>query len=72
MNKEGWFQCQTCGFLHRAEAIFELEELFIEMPCSCCKEDTSHLWVGEENSEIYQYYNINIDPRYYNYKKQND
>jgi hypothetical protein len=67
MGEEGWAQCQVCGELHEIK-IHNLsdEDLFIWEHCPRCRDETKHLWLGEQD-DIYIGYNLNIDPRYYKY-----
>lgn len=68
MGEEGWVQCQcqVCGELHKTK-IHNMSEddLFIKEYCPRCRDETKHLWCGEDETEIYFYYNLNVDPRYY-------
>lgn len=68
MSREGWFQCQSCGSLHPAEVLFNIEEdLYVQVRCEHCRKMTSHLWVGDDKSDLYLMYDVNVDPRYYKY-----
>lgn len=63
-----WVQCQNCGKLHKIKqkdiSIFD-DDLYIQLHCPQCRDDTKHLWCGEDETEVYIYYNANLDPRYY-------
>lgn len=63
---KGWiFQCQSCGALHKLKIEYDIEsDLYIKMECPRCRDETNHLWCGLED-DIYQLYNVNLDPRYY-------
>jgi hypothetical protein len=65
---EGWAQCQVCGRLNKVKMrdISE-DDLYIEEHCPRCRDGTRHLWCGENREDIYIYYNLNADPRFYNY-----
>ena len=64
--KEGWGQCQVCGHLHMVETKDIPEgDLYIEEYCPKCRDGTKHLYCGENREDVYIYYNLNIDPRYY-------
>lgn len=66
MKEEGWVQCQVCGALHKIQMKdVSDEDLFIDEYCPRCRDGTPHLWCGEDETEIYYYYNANLDPRYY-------
>lgn len=71
MSKEriAQYQCMHCGDLHWIENppdIYE-DKLYIQLRCNCCKHTTDHLWVGNDSSDLYLYYDVNVDPRYYEY-----
>ena len=64
----GYVQCQECGKIHLLKMRFDIEdELYIKLKCPKCKGITEHLWVGNDKEDIYLYYNLVADPRYYNY-----
>ena len=66
MKEEGYAQCQVCGALHKIKMKdISDEDLFIDEYCPWCRDGTKHLWCGEDETEIYYYYNANLDPRYY-------
>ena len=68
MEDKVWVQCQVCGKLHKQETFYNIEdEIYIKVLCPGCRDDTMHLVLSEDESEIYSLYNVNIDPRYYNY-----
>ena len=65
MKEKGWTQCQTCGCLHQAELEYASEDdLYIQAHCPKCRDETKHLWCGEQE-DIYMNYNLNLDPRFY-------
>ena len=68
MKKEVWVQCQTCGELYKSTIEYNIEEIYIKLSCPGCRDDTAHLILSEDDSEIYDLYNLNADPRYYIYK----
>lgn len=69
MIREVWVQCQNCGKLHKKTIQYNIEEdLYIKVHCSGCRDDITHLICSEDESEIYYLYNLNADPRYYDYK----
>lgn len=67
MGEVGWVQCQVCGALHKVKIQLSEDDLYIEEWCPKCRDETKHLWCGEDETEIYMYYNLNADPRYYKY-----
>ena len=74
MNNKHRYQCQVCGKLQWSEIPFYIEdELFTNLKCGHCKRETNHLYVGDDGLDLYEMYNINVDPKYYQYNtKQND
>ena len=66
MGDAVWAQCQVCGHLHKVKMrdISE-DDLYIEEHCPRCRDGTKHLWCGENKEDVYIYYNLNTDPRYY-------
>lgn len=75
MNNKHRYQCQVCGNLQWSEIPFYIEdELFTNLKCGHCKRETNHLYVGgDDGLDLYEMYNINVDPKYYQYNtKQND
>lgn len=66
MRKEQQYQCQICGSLQKSKEPFNIDnDLFIKMKCKHCGKETNHLWVGEDELDLYTMYNLNVDPRYY-------
>ena len=69
MSGEVWVQCQNCGKLCRVESknVSVLDDDLYTDPiwCSCCKNYTKHLDCGNDEVDIYFYYNVNLDPRIY-------
>lgn len=69
MRREVWVQCQNCGKLHKKQIQYNIEEdFYIKAYCPGCRDDTTHLICSEDEGDIYHLYNLNTDPRYYNYK----
>ena len=66
-KQKAHFQCMHCGHLHWIEdpPKIDEDELYIEMRCKKCKCITNHLWVGETPEDLYQYYDVTKDSRYY-------
>lgn len=65
-----YVQCQVCGIVHKVqskETSISDDDLYTEVFCPKCRDGTQHLWCGEDETEIYVYYNLNVDPRYYKY-----
>lgn len=75
MSKGQQYQCQVCGAIQLLKRPFDIEEdLFVPIKCKHCHTETSHLWVGNNKTDLYEMYNVNVDPRFYRYDKtiQND
>jgi hypothetical protein len=74
MGEKGYYQCRSCGFIHKEKIKFNINDLYIDMICPKCKKKIPHLWVGEKPEDIYLYFDNTLDPRYFNYNKtiQND
>lgn len=69
MGDQVYVQCQTCGHLHKVEskkASLADDDLYTKpLFCPRCRNDTKHLWCGENLADIYFYYNANLDSRMY-------
>ena len=65
MGEKGYFQCQLCGSIHKEKIRFNKEQTYIKLPCPRCRGETKHLWVGKDKTDIYMYYNANLDSRYF-------
>lgn len=60
------YQCQKCGSVIKAKEPFSIEnDLFVKMKCKHCGEETLHLWVGENELDYYELFNVNVEPKYY-------
>lgn len=71
MSRE-YVQCQVCGNMHRVDAQCDIEnDLYVKIQCPKCREVTTHLLCGDREEDLYTTYNLNIDPRYYQYGKNN-
>lgn len=68
-ERRAQYQCMHCGALHWIEDPPDIDEdeLYIKMKCKHCGKETNHLWVGTEAGDEYLYYDVNADPRYYEY-----
>ena len=67
-HKESYYQCVQCGNIHKEyddEMIDTQTDLYYATVCSHCRGVTTHLWVGENESEIYELYDNTLDSRYY-------
>ena len=64
-KREEYLQCNHCGCIHKAEIRCRDGDLYIRNYCPHCEEVTTHLRCGERQEEIYWYYDVVNDPRYY-------
>lgn len=66
--KSIYVQCQYCGRISQEEIDVGLEDIYVgNYRCQCCGCNVG-LNCGHSRSDIYKYYNLNIDDRYYKYK----
>ena len=65
MKEDGWVQCQNCGHLHKAKIQLSVDDLYIDVYCPKCRDETKSLWCGKDATDIYYYYNANLDQRVY-------
>lgn len=67
MSKE-YVQCQNCGKIHQVDVQYDIEnDLYVKIKCPQCREETTHLLCGDKKEDLYMTYNLNIDPRFYEY-----
>jgi DNA-directed RNA polymerase subunit RPC12/RpoP len=61
------YQCMNCGHLHWIDDPPDTDEdkLYIKLKCKNCKKTANHLWVGENPEDLYLYYDLNKDYRYF-------
>jgi phage FluMu protein Com len=68
MGDAVYVQCQWCGKLHKVETVVMSEDdIYIELHCPRCKDDTNHLLIGEYKDDVYTNGNANLDERIYKY-----
>lgn len=68
MREENWMQCQVCGQLHKVKMKDTSDEdVFIELYCPRCRDETSHILIGKYREDVYLYGNMNLDERYFIY-----
>lgn len=63
-KKNTFIQCQTCGKIYQIPYEIEIDKLYITAKCPGCG-DTTGLNLGDKKEDIYEFYNVNLDPRYY-------
>jgi hypothetical protein len=67
--KREYVQCQVCGEISQVDIEYDLEnDLYVKLKCPGCRNETTHLPCGDKAENLYLAYNLNIDPKYYNYK----
>lgn len=61
------FQCCCCGKIHKVDEKYKPgdDDIYEILWCPKCKEHTKQLYCGDDESEIYELYNVNLDSRYY-------
>ena len=62
-----WIQCQVCGHIYWTEEDVLIDKLYITSDCPGCGEYGIGLNCGDDQDDIYEYMNLNFDPRYYTY-----
>ena len=68
MNKEynEFLQCCSCGHIHRQQIQCNDDDLYIDsIRCEKCKQRVKHLRCGEESLDVYMYYDVVLDKRFY-------
>lgn len=69
MKNVVWVQCARCGKTHRVENIeasISEDDLYTKLIfCPKCRDETKHLWCGENQEDIYIYYDVTLDSKYY-------
>lgn len=63
-KKKTFVQCQTCGKIFQVPYEVPIDKLYITTECSNCGQ-TQGLNLGDKEEDIYFYYNVNLDDRYY-------
>ena len=61
------FQCNCCGSIHKASSKYKPkgDEIYRRLWCDKCGEYTWQLYCGDNEDDLYELYDINIDPRIY-------
>lgn len=66
-TKGVWIQCQHCGHIYHIDQDVPIDKLYVACVCPKCDEYGKGLNCGSDESDIYRYMNVNVDPRYYQY-----
>lgn len=61
-----YVQCQRCGGIYKIPQKLPIDASIIKAECPACGGNTA-LNCGEDESEIYLYYNSSLDGRFYRY-----
>lgn len=66
--KETWVQCTNCGKVYQTlvSDSTTIEDMYIIDDCPNCGVVTV-LNLGDNEDDVYLYYNCNLDDRHYNY-----
>ena len=64
-----YLQCCNCGHIHKQQIQCNDDDLYIDgIECEKCRQEVKHLRCGEDQSEVYMYYDSVLDERFYLYK----
>lgn len=63
-EKKTYVQCTRCGNIHHVNEYIPFEKNYIYLYCQECDNDYKHINLGDDESDIYLYADINIDKRY--------
>lgn len=63
-KKKTFVQCTNCGKIYQISHSVDVEKLYITAYCQEC-ESRIAINLGDNISDIYKYYNVNLDDRYY-------
>lgn len=63
-GKSTYLQCTNCGNIYKVDQAFSTESLYIDSLCKCCGNKKA-LNLGEDENDIYIYYDVTKDERYY-------
>ena len=65
-GQKEYCQC-TCGFIHKEDLrnYNIIDDIYVTMKCPRCRGETNHLLCGENEEDIYLYYDVVKDQRYY-------
>ena len=61
------FQCNCCGHIFKVSEKYKPrgDGIYATLWCDFCKEYTRQLYCGDNLDELYELYDVNIDPKYY-------
>ena len=61
-----WAQCTQCGAVDFFDISIPIDTLYINIACKKC-DNNKMLNCGNNQEDIYKYYNCSLDSRYYQY-----
>lgn len=63
------FQCNCCGTIHKVDEKYKPrgDGVYETLFCPKCGDYTRQLYCGDDESELYSLYDVNIDPKFYKY-----
>lgn len=61
------FQCSCCGHINKVDDRYKPrgDTVYVPLWCERCRCQTTQLYCGDDESELYSLYDVNIDPKYY-------
>lgn len=66
-KQEGtWIQCTECGAIYWIDQEVPIDRLYVASYCKKC-ENEKGVNLGSDKDHIYEFMDINIDPRFYKY-----
>ena len=61
-----YLQCCHCGRIHKQQVQCKNDDLYIDgIQCKRCHQTVKHLRCGESTSDVYMYYDVVLDERFY-------
>jgi hypothetical protein len=61
-----YLQCCNCGHVHKQPVQCNNDDLYInDIQCEVCRRTVKHLRCGENLSDVYMYYDVVLDRRFY-------
>ena len=61
------FQCGCCGSIHKVDEKYKPrgDKIYVTLWCQQCGRYTRQLYCGDDINDLYELYDVNIDPKYY-------
>lgn len=69
MKRKSYWQCTVCGKVHHISQTYKIDsdDIYKEIYCVSCEEETRQLWCGEDILDFYELYDGSKDERYFIY-----